>query len=605
MEAPAINRPIPVDEGDDDGPIRIRGDEDDDADDVPCPLPADAADEIEDPPPGCVEPEVSPSRAGAKKCGEKSPRGESQVDILVGFTHEAELFHNPEGAGYADIMVDGDRQTWRIRSDGFRLWLLQRFFQSTRGGPSSEAIQSAINVIEARARFGGSKRNVYLRAGECEGRIYLDLCNETWEAVEIDSSGWRVVQNPPIRFCRSGGMFALPPPASGGSIEALREFLNVRSDDDFVLAIAFILACLRGRSPYPVLVLSGEQGSAKSTFSAVVRKLVDPNKSALRALPRNEWDFFISATSAHVLAFDNLSGLSASISDTLCRLASGGGFSVRKLYSNQEEVLFEASRPIILNGIDDVVARSDLADRALFLTLDPISDDERRPEEELWAAFEQESPRILGALLDAVSIGLARLPHIKPDALPRMADFARWGMACETAFRPAGAFMAAYSGNRLEVVESVIEGDAVAAAVRALISERESWTGTATQLLVDLVRFTGNNTFRSKEWPTSPRGLAGRLKRFATFLRKSGISMTLGQRQGKTGTRMIHLTRGLTPARPKTAGLQPSASSASSAKADGPAFTVAPREPTLTVADRMTEHDGITVSRKDAGSRGG
>ena len=174
-----------------------------------------------------------------------------------------------------------------------------------------------------------------------------------------------------------------------------------------MLVVAWALACLRDRGPYPVLVLSGEQGSAKSTFSAILRALLDPNTAPLRALPREDRDLFIAASNGHVLAFDNVSGLPAWISDTLCRLATGGGFAVRQLYTDQDEVLFDAARPVSLNGIEDIVTRPDLADRGLFLTLEPIPEERRRPEAELWAAFEAERPRILGALLDAVAKGLA------------------------------------------------------------------------------------------------------------------------------------------------------------------------------------------------------
>jgi hypothetical protein len=139
-----------------------------------------------------------------------------------------------------------------------------------------------------------------------------------------------------------------------------------------------------------------------------------------------------------VLAFDNVSGLPASNSDTLCRLATGGGFAVRQLYTDQDDVLFDAARPVILNGIEDIVTRPDLADRAVFLTLEPIPEERRRPEQELWAALEAERPRILGVLLDVVAKGLAMLPQTKLEKVPRMADFALWATACETALWPAG-----------------------------------------------------------------------------------------------------------------------------------------------------------------------
>ena len=238
--------------------------------------------------------------------------------------------------------------------------------------------------------------------------------------------------------------------------------------------VAWALAVLRNRGPYPVIVLSGEQGSAKSTVSAILRSLLDPNSAPLRALPREDRDLFIAANNSHVLAFDNVSGLQPWISDTLCRLSTGGGFAVRQLYTDRDEVLFDAVRPVILNGIEDIAARPDLADRAIFLTLESIPEERRRPEAELWAAFETERPRILGALLDAVVQGLRRLPDTKLERLPRMADFALWASACEPAIWPPGTFWSAYCGNRDEAVENVIEADPVAAVVRALMETRTS-----------------------------------------------------------------------------------------------------------------------------------
>jgi hypothetical protein len=231
--------------------------------------------------------------------------------------------------------------------------------------------------------------------------------------VEIDAQGWRVIDNPPVRFRRAAGMRPLPVP-------------KPRSDADFVLVVAWAIAVLRNHGPYPVIVLSGEQGSAKSTFSAILRALLDPNTARLRALPREDRDLFIAASNGHVLAFDNVSGLPAWISDTLCRLATGGGFAMRQLYTDQDEILFDAARPVILNSIEDIVTRPDLADRAIFLTLEPIPEERRRPEAELWADFEAERPRILGVLLDAVMQGLRRLPETRLEKLPRMADFALW-----------------------------------------------------------------------------------------------------------------------------------------------------------------------------------
>jgi hypothetical protein len=488
----------------------------------------------------------------------------TQADILIDLAQTAGLLHTPDGTGFADLDINGHRETWPIRAKGFRRWLARRFFEATEGAPSSEALQSVLNVIEAKAHFDAPERQVHIRVGGLDGKLYLDLCHETWRAVEIDTAGWRVIDSPPVRFRRASGMQPLPVPMPGGSITALRSFLNVQTDADFVLVVAWALAVLRNHGPYPVVVLSGEQGSAKSTFSAILRALLDPNTAPLRALPREDRDLFIAASNGHVLAFDNVSGLPAWISDTLCRLATGGGFAVRQLYTDQDEVLFDATRPAILNGIEDIVARPDLADRAVFLTLQPIPEERRRPEAELWTAFATERPRILGVLLDAVVEGLKRLPETHLPRLPRMADFALWATACETALWPAGTFWAAYCGNRDEAVEGVIEADPIAAAVRALMAAQTEWTGTASELLGALAEQAGERVAKAKTWPDNPRALAGRLRRAATFLRKIGVDIDFG-RQGHARTRIVRITAASADPVPERGGVRPSAPSASSA----------------------------------------
>jgi hypothetical protein len=487
-----------------------------------------------------------------------------QADILIELAGSANLFHSPDGVGFADLEINGHRETWRIRSDAFRRWLEYRFYRATDGAPSSEAMKSALNVIGARAQFDAPERTVHVRVAGLDGRLYLDLGDPTWRAVEIDAAGWRVIENPPVRFRRAAGIKALPAPIQGGSVETLRSFLNVRSDADFVLVIAWVLAGLRDRGPYPLMVLSGEQGSAKSTFSAMLRALIDPSTAPLRALPRENRDLFIAANNRHVLAFDNVSGLPGWISDTLCRIATGGGFAARQLYSDQDEVLFDATRPVILNGIEDIITRPDLADRALFLTLEPIPEEQRRPEADLWKAFEVERPHILGALLDAVVEGLKRLPETHLPKLPRMADFAVWATACETALWPKGTFSAAYRGNRDEAVEGVIEADPVATAVRALMSARAEWSGTASELLVALAEHADERATQSRSWPDSPRALGNRLRRAATFLRKIGVEISF-EREGHARTRTIRITRLPVDPKPERRGTRSSASSASSA----------------------------------------
>src|SRR2546428_3533004 len=272
-----------------------------------------------------------------------------------------DLFHTAASTAFADILVDDHRETWPIRSKRLRGWLRRGYYQATGQAASAAEIRSALDLLEARAQFDGTERAVHVRIAEHAGHIYLDLADEQWRAVDIGPDGWRVIGYAPVRFRRPTGMLPLPVPQQGGSIEALNSFLNLANQDDFVLIVAWLLAALRSGGPYPLLAISGEQGSAKTVLSKMIKALVDPNAAPVRSLSREERELMIAANNGYLLAFDNLSNLPVWLSDALCRLASGGRFAGRQLYTDGEEVPFGAARPIPLNGIEEVDSRPGLA----------------------------------------------------------------------------------------------------------------------------------------------------------------------------------------------------------------------------------------------------
>jgi hypothetical protein len=377
-------------------------------------------------------------------------------------------------------------------SKRFRGWLRRRYYEATGSALGGPAIASELDLLEARAQFDAPERSVHTRIAEHAGHIYLDLADAHWRAVEIGIGGWRVNRSPPVRFRRPAGMLPLPLPEPGGSTEALGSFLNLSSRSDFVLVVAWLLAALRPRGPYPLLAISGEQGSAKTVLSKMLKALIDPNVAPVRALPREERELMIAANNGYVLAFDNLSGLPAWLSDALSRLATGGSFAVRQLYTDDEEVLFQAARPLLVNGIEEVISRADLADRGIFLTLAPIG------------------------------------------------DFALWATACEPGLWPVATFARSYDANRRAAVEGIVEADPVAVCVRALMAERGSWAGTASDLLRAASALAGT---KISNWPQNPGALAGRLRRAQTFLRMLGIEISFA-REGRAGTRTIRISAG-------------------------------------------------------------
>jgi hypothetical protein len=451
------------------------------------------------------------------------------------------LFHTVTGIAYADLEIDEHRETWPIRSKQFRAWLRRRHYQRSGEAMGLATMRSILDLLEARAQFDAPERATHVRVAQHDDRIYLDLADHRWQAVEIAPRGWRIMTHPPVRFRRTAGMLPLPMPETGGSIETLGSFLNISTREDYALVVSWLLGTLRHPGPYPLLAIAGEQGSAKTVLSKILRALVDPNMAPVRALPREERDLMIAANNGHVLAFDNLSSLPVWLSDALCRLASGGSFALRQLHTDADEMLFQAARPTILNGIEDIITRQDLADRAIFLTMGSLSDEQRRPEAELWQEFELARPRILGALLDAVAHGLRMRGCIQLARLPRMADFAKWAAACEAALWSPGTFLMAYDANRRRAVEDVVEADPVAACVRRIMAKQPRWVGTASDLL-DATALGGHHLAGTiADWPKNPRALAGRLRRSQAFLRTLGIEIAF-KREGREGNRIIRMT---------------------------------------------------------------
>ena len=458
-------------------------------------------------------------------------------------TRAAELWHTLDQESYATFTVNDHRETWRVRSKGFKQWLARQYYLATKRSPSSQAVTDAMNTIEGISLFEGGEQTIHTRLAEHEGNIYIDLADIAWRVVEVTATGWRVIENPPVRFRRAKAMLPLPTPVGGGSVDDLRNLINV-SDDDWPLVVAWLLAAMRPTGPYPLLCLSAEHGSGKSTVARTLRGLVDPNAAPLRSEPRESRDLMISATNSWVIALDNLSSIKPWLSDGLCRLSTGGGFATRELYADAEETIFDAMRPAILTGIEELATRSDLLDRSLLISLPRIPEDRRRSESDYWAEFHRHAPSILGALMTAISTGIRNEPTIKPDRLPRMADFAIWASACEPALElQPGKFIATYQGNRDAGNELALEASPVGKAIFDLLAEVSHWEGTASKLLVAFDHSVDEKPQRLKTWPKSPRSLSGTLKRLAPNLRELGVDVEFSRETGGKRRRLITLDR--------------------------------------------------------------
>ncbi len=439
----------------------------------------------------------------------------------------AELWHDENEQAYMSIPLEGGgRATYRLPSAKAREWLETLFYRKECRAISAQAVQESLGILKGQARLEGGVYPVGVRVLAYDGRVYLDLGDPTWNVVEINKGGWliRSALEVPVRFWRPNGLKPLPAPTKGQSLLELRRFLNT-DERGFVLATAWLTAALAARAPYPILALNGEQGTGKSTASRVCRELLDPNTAGLRSAPKGERDLFISAKNSAIMAFDNLSFITPELADSMCRLATGGGFSTRTLYENDEEALFNAARPLIVNGIPELTVRPDLADRTIGITLERIDETERMDEATFWEEFNAARAGILGALCEAVSTYLRNWENTRLEVKPRMADFARLVVAAEPALPwAAGDFLGHYQAAREELAISTLEGDLVAAGVKVVLDSMNGgeWRGTADELF-DELRKVLNLERLPKNYPQNARALSEKLTRIAPSLRQTGI----------------------------------------------------------------------------------
>ncbi|GMU61127.1 MAG: hypothetical protein AMXMBFR34_28900 [Myxococcaceae bacterium] len=472
---------------------------------------------------------------------------------------DVELFHTPEDEAYATVLVDENWETWPIASDEFHSFLTRLYFEAEGGAPGSQALTDATNTLKAEARFRGECHPVHVRVAEKHDALFIDACDEAGNAIKVTPTGWEVVRDTPVKFRRPKGMQALPLPVRGGDINELRAFLNVPRLEHWMLVLAWLAAVFFARGPFTFLVLLGRQGSAKTTTARALRRLSDPNKADVRAQPRNEENLMVSARNGKMMIIDNISNIPVWLSDALCRLATGGGFATRELFTNLSEVIVEACQPVVLTGIDDSVSRSDLLDRCLLIELPPIDPALRRSEVEFWKTYSDAAPRLFGAVLDLLAGVLRHLPAARErmTTRPRMADFAERGVAVEMAMGwPAGAFMAAYEQNQASADDVAIESSFIGAFICELATR--NWEGTPSELLKKLEQMFDSEGAaprpnfnhvappavkrqRPTGWPMTTKALKGQLMRILPNLVTRGVEVTFGQTSGSGSKKVVRI----------------------------------------------------------------
>ena len=473
---------------------------------------------------------------------QKASQGNSQSQSLIELLEDFEFFHSPDMKPFVSVPFSNHSETHYLKSRDFQNLIKGKYYKTLKGAINKNALDDALGVLESKALFDGMEKKVHVRiAGEDYKSIYIDLGDKLWSTAKVAPDYWEITQNSSVKFIRPKGIQEFPVPTRGGSLDDLRPFINLPDENSWVLLVSYILYSLTPKGPFPILLVQGEQGASKSTFCKVIRSLIDPVTPPLRSMPSNNRDLMVAAQNGWLLVYDNISRLSPDMSDALCRLSTGGGYAIRQLYTDDNEMIIEASCPVCLNGITEFAVRDDLLDRAMILRLPSIPDNKRKDENSFWEEFKSAYSGILGGLLDVLSSALKYLPEVEIEEKPRMADFAKFSIAVERAMCwDRNTFMNAYNVNRMNSVEMTLDSNPVTHAIIHL--DQKEWKGTATALLETLSNEVSETVRRSRAWPSSGRWLSSTIKESAPALRRIGIEVDTG-REGSSGTRVINIRK--------------------------------------------------------------
>jgi hypothetical protein len=434
----------------------------------------------------------------------------AEDDYELGCTSDGEPYGIPRCGAPIIRQLRGGRGSLRAE-------LSRAFYAEYGSAPSQSALADALMVLEGKAQHEVTPVDLHLRVAKDDGVLVVDLGDETGRAIEVTGTGWTVADTTKVRFRRTVLTAPLPTPVAGGSFEPLWSALNVQEQYRPVV-LGVLVAALLPDIPHPIVLITGEHGTGKTTATNRLASVVDPSTVGPRKPPRDLESWTTAAAASWVVALDNLSGMSDWLSDALCRASTGDGEVRRRLYTDGDLAVFKFRRQLIVNGIDLGALRGDLSDRLVHLALERIPDKSRRTDEAMAGQWRDAHPKVLGALLDLTAKVLGKLPDVKLESMPRMADFAKVLTAVDAVLGTEG--MAVYLRLRREQAEDIATSDPV------IIQLAECVTGelvaTSAQLLTVIHPIGVDDRSLPKDWPANPRELTGHMKRIAPVLRQLG-----------------------------------------------------------------------------------
>ena len=478
-------------------------------------------------------------------------KDEEKIDIIPLIKeYYVDLFVDQFNKPFIAIKINGHAETLGLDSQRFKNWIYRFFYENT-GKIKSEQVENTIKVLESKAEFSENRKRLELRLAKAstdEFTFYYDLTNSNWSAVKITPAGWTIENSPPILFKRYSNQLPqvnpfLPSPSyltiddkDDTILDKFIDLLNVKDNDNKLLLKCYIISLFIPSIAKPILMLHGEQGSAKTTLQELIKMLIDPSIVKTLTFPRDINELVQQLSHNYIAYYDNISIIKEQISNALCRAVTGAGFSKRQLYTDDDDILYYFLRCIGFNGINLAATKADILDRGIIIQLERIQKEKRRKIEDIWKDFEILRPHLLAYIFDI----LVKVLQVKQkggikvsNGLNRMADFEEYAEIISRCMGyREGEFLRVYQDNIGIQIDEAIQANPLSMAVVELMDNKDDGDEldkTPTELYLELNEIAETklkiNIQKIKSWPKSPNQLSRKLNEAQTNLREKGIEI--------------------------------------------------------------------------------
>lgn len=468
---------------------------------------------------------------------EKVTLGTRQARLLETVRQNYDLFLGNDGFPYA-VPRTGPKIIRKVNS-GLLNKISTDIYESTGTLISASDKENVAETLKAYA-LQTDPVMLDLRCARVPSGIEVDLGDTTGRAVHIGGKGWEIIDRPHSMFRRSSVSNPIPEPVRGGSVNELRALLKLEDDAQWRVVLGWLVASFFPDIPRPILIFTGVQGSGKTERARLVKSILDPADALSPEPGRNLRDDQITTSARYLVGFDNLSKVSATVSDMLCRLVTGESYQARTLYSDADVTSVSYLRTGVATGINMPTGlRPDALERFVRVDLHRMPESSRDGVRSLWQQFAEVHPRVLGALLDLLSSVVRGMESGRTNPRPlRMADYS------DVLFHLGPEYLGAYRADAEEAFSDMAESNPLVSALRSVFDNQGNVRTSYSDLLnmINTAYFAENNSIRPPEWwPTTPRALSDALNRESEPMRSAGITFRSGRSNGRRFVRLFSI----------------------------------------------------------------